>query len=222
MVQRNPHLLHLLLPLFGGMAASATTAKTKKPHILMILMDDLGHAELGFHRPSGWKEVVTPEIDQLVRTGAQLDRFYVHKFCSPTRCAIQTGRAPIHVNVINAAPEVHNASDPVAGFAGIPRNMTGIAEIMRSAGYSTHYAGKWDTGMATADHTPAGRGYDSSLFYFHHANDYWTFRDGSSCQPDESSAILGKSGTIDLWNHPPYSQPVASPSMTVPRTASGR
>ena len=63
-------------------------------------------------------------------------RAQVHKFCSPTRCAIQTGRAPIHVNVINAAPEVHNASDPISGFAGIPRNMTGVAEVLRRAGYS--------------------------------------------------------------------------------------
>ena len=27
--------------------------------------------------------------------------------------------------------------------------------------------------MATPDHTPVGRGYDSSLHYFHHENDYW-------------------------------------------------
>lgn len=31
-----------------------------------------------------------------------------------------------------------------------------------------------DAGMATPDHTPEGRGYDTSLGYFHHANDYWT------------------------------------------------
>jgi hypothetical protein len=28
--------------------------------------------------------------------------------------------------------------------------------------------------MATVDHTPKGRGYDTSFGYFHHANDYWT------------------------------------------------
>lgn len=28
--------------------------------------------------------------------------------------------------------------------------------------------------MATVDHTPRGRGFDSSLGYFHHANDYYT------------------------------------------------
>ena len=96
-------------------AVHIAEAAKPKPNILMILVDDLGHAELGYHRPAGYKEVITPNIDQLVSQGAALDRFYVHKFCSPTRCAIQTGRAPIHVNVINAAPEVYNASDPVSG-----------------------------------------------------------------------------------------------------------
>ena len=32
-----------------------------------------------------------------------------------------------------------------------------------------------DVGMATPDHTPGGRGYDSSLSYFYHTNDYWNF-----------------------------------------------
>jgi hypothetical protein len=35
---------------------------------------------------------------------------------------------------------------------------------------ATHYTGKWDCGMATEAHTPRGRGYDTSLFYFHHDN----------------------------------------------------
>jgi hypothetical protein len=41
---------------------------------------------------------------------------------------------------------------------------------MRAASYSTHMVGKWDTGMATPQHTPAGRGYDTTMIYFHHAN----------------------------------------------------
>ena len=37
-------------------------------------------------------------------------------------------------------------------------NMTGLAEKMKMAGYKTHFAGKWDAGMATPAHTPHGRG----------------------------------------------------------------
>ena len=62
--------------------------------------------------------------------------------------------------------------------------MTGVAQKLRSAGYRTVFTGKWDAGMATPTHTPAGRGYDSSLNYFHHANDYWSQSDpmGGGCK----------------------------------------
>jgi len=165
--------------LAAAFACAAAFGPAKKPHVLFILVDDLGHAELGYNRATADKEVVTPSINQLVQDGVKLDRHYVHKFCSPTRCAIQSGRAPIHVNVINAAPEVSNPADPVGGYAGIPRNMTGIAEVLKRAGYATHFAGKWDVGMATNEHTPVGRGYDTTLNYYHHTSDYYTFRYGA-------------------------------------------
>lgn len=50
---------------------------------------------------------------------------------------------------------------------------------------------------------------------FHHSNDYWTFRDGASCKPDEGVA-LGMGGTIDLWNDPPYSVPAHMPPIGRP------
>ena len=66
----------------------------------------------------------------------------VYKYCSPTRSALQSGRNPYHVNPLNAAPVIANLSDPVSGFAAIPRNMTGIATKMSAAGYKTHSFGK--------------------------------------------------------------------------------
>ena len=38
---------------------------------------------------------------------------------------------------------VHNPDDPVSGFAGIPRNMTGVAAVLKKAGYRAHQIGKW-------------------------------------------------------------------------------
>jgi arylsulfatase B len=90
------------------------------------------------------QETVTPNIDALVAEGVRMEQYYVHKYCSPTRSTIQSGRLPIHVNVLNADANVHNPADPVSGFAAVPRNMTGIASKLRQAGYATHMAGKWD------------------------------------------------------------------------------
>jgi arylsulfatase A-like enzyme len=95
------------------------------------------------HRPAGFREVQTPTMDGLVKQGIELDRAYAYKFCSPTRSALQSGRLPVHVNTMNLLPNVNNPLDPVSGFAGIPRNMTGIAAKLREVGYRTHQVGKW-------------------------------------------------------------------------------
>jgi arylsulfatase I/J len=164
------------LLLVSSIASQTLAAESTKPHILYILLDDYGWADAGWHRPDGYTDVVTPRMNELTTDGVVLDRHYVYQFCSPTRSAVQSGRNPIHVNGINCDPSWSNRDDPVSGYAGIPVNMTGIAQHMKAGGYQTHMAGKWDVGMATEFHTPKARGYDTSLFYYHHANDYFSFR----------------------------------------------
>ena len=80
-------------------------------------------------------------MDSLVKQGIELDQNYVFKYCSPTRCSLQTGRNPVHVNVMNLDPVNVNTDDPVGGFSAAPPNMTGIAAVMKGAGYSTAFAG---------------------------------------------------------------------------------
>ena len=159
----------LLLVLVSLLAGSA-------PHIVLVLADDFGWHNAGFHPDSvPSDEIQTTNLNQLAKEGVVLDRHYSYKICSPSRCSIQTGRLPVHVNVVNTAPEVFNRHDVVSGFAGIPRNMTGIATRLQEAGYRTHMSGKWDVGMATYEHTPLGRGYQSWIGYYHHANSYWNY-----------------------------------------------
>jgi arylsulfatase I/J len=142
------------------------------------------------HRNEKFPETITPNMDQLVANGVLFNQFYTHKYCAPSRCSLQTGRLPIHVNVVNAGLSTANLADPISGMSGIPRDMTGIATKLKSAGYATHMVGKWDAGMATRSHIPHGRGYDTSLVYFGHENDYWTMH-GKKC---------GNNSIVDLWN----------------------
>ena len=69
--------------------------------------------------------------------------------------------------------------------------MTGLGTKMKLGGYATHQVGKWGVGMATPDHTPTGRGFESSLGYFQHSNNYY-------------SEIMGtcdnKTGIVDFWD----------------------
>lgn len=171
---------------------SSATTRTQ-PHILFILVDDLGWGDVGYNRrqkvnndaspdETTWspppRDVQTPNIDRLATTeGMILNRHYVHFSCTGTRVALQSGRLPVHVQTSLKNPEEPDA--------GMPRNMTGFAEHLQrsgrnadggsgNGGYRTHYVGKWDVGMATPKHTPYGRGYHTSLHYFEHKNDYWT------------------------------------------------
>jgi len=164
----------------AGLAAVTATP----PHIFFILVDDLGYGDVGFNRAVANPEIVSPNLDKLVSSGIHLTRHYVHFSCTPTRSSVQTGRLPVHVNI--------GLGDPCDDNTGIPQNMTGIAEHLKRAGYSTHFAGKWDAGMVTPKHTPQGRGYDTSLHYFSHKNDYWSQANMQTCCESDQTII-------DFW-----------------------
>lgn len=101
-------------------------------------------SDIGFHAKtqSNANEILTPTFDSLAAEGVLLDRHYVFRFCSPTRSALLTGRNPIHVNVLNSDLAAANTSDPISGFAGLPRNISTVAEKLASVGYQTVQAGK--------------------------------------------------------------------------------
>jgi hypothetical protein len=99
--------------------------------------------------------------------------------------------------------------------------MTGMAVHMKAAGWATAAVGKWDAGMATPDHTPEGRGYDQSLIYFHHANDYWQYTTGScpsASDMGDSNGVSNDGGRRSLTpqerqelNLPPLTAAAADP-----------
>ena len=125
---------------------SLSLAASIPPHIIYLVIDDYGWANFAPHRANftkGNEEFPTPNLAALANEGMLLDRMYGHKFCGPSRASIQTGRNPIHVSVLDSALDAYNLKDPVSGFMGIPRNMTGIATKLKGANYSSHMVGKW-------------------------------------------------------------------------------
>ena len=126
-------MLFLFLTIFGLI----NVYSYEKPNIFFILVDDLGWGDVNFHRSPPDSEIVTPNMDNLVKNeGLELLRHYVHYVCTPTRSSFQSGRIPYHVQ--------HSLGDPDKPNTGIPRNMTCIANKMKLAGYQTHIVGKWD------------------------------------------------------------------------------
>ena len=161
------------------------------PNIFMVVVDDFGWGDMGYHGaklPSG--ESLTPTLDELVKEGVELNRHYVHMMCTPTRSSFQSGRLPIHV--------ITNLAQPCDASGAIPRNMTGVAAQLKKAGYETHQVGKWDAGMATPHHTPQGRGYDTSLNYFGHANWMYSQREWEGSHNNNTN--FPGPGIVDLWD----------------------
>lgn len=169
-----------MLPVLLAPLAAMGEYQPPRPHVLLLLSDDYGWANFGIHNdgsgPHGKQlqaEISTPHLDRLAKEGVILDRHYAFRICSPSRSSLMSGRLAMHVNWVNTGITDFNPKDPVSGSGGIPRNMTGMASMLKGAGYKTHMIGKWDAGAATPDHTPWGRGFDNFVGYLQHANDYW-------------------------------------------------
>src|SRR4051812_17956781 len=79
----------LLIAVF--ITGSAPAAEAPRPHVVILLADDLGWGDVGWHG----SEIKTPHLDALAAGGAKLEQFYVQPVCSPTRAALLTGRYPM-------------------------------------------------------------------------------------------------------------------------------
>ncbi len=77
--------------LVAGGSFNAPAAEVMRPNIVLILADDLGWADPGFH---GGDARLTPSIDLLAREGTCLTQFYMTPVCATTRAALLTGRYP--------------------------------------------------------------------------------------------------------------------------------
>ena len=87
-----------------AMAMASVSPSAPPPQtIVYFLVDDLGFANVGYNNQPN-AEPLTPTIDALHDSGAELTNYYAYKFCSPTRSSFLSGRLPIHVNQQNHPP----------------------------------------------------------------------------------------------------------------------
>ena len=131
-------------------------AADERPNVLVIVADDLGWNDVGFHGG----DIDTPSLDRLAAEGVELNRFYTTPICSPTRAALMTGRDPIRLGVAYGVimPWDVNGIHPDEHF---------LPESFRAAGYQTAMVGKWHLGHAQMTYHPNNRGFDHSYGHLH-------------------------------------------------------
>ena len=130
------------------------------PNVLLIVLDDVGFAQLGCYG----SDISTPVIDGLAAGGVRLANFHTTALCSPTRACLLTGRNHHR----SGMGRVADLAMGYPGYSGIPPRENGfLSEILRARGYATYAVGKWhltpddETHMAAPRWTwPLGRGFD--------------------------------------------------------------
>lgn len=133
---------------------SASLQAKDRPNVIIMVADDLGWADVGFHGG----DIDTPSLDQLAAQGMQLNRFYTTPICSPTRAALMTGRDPIRLGVAYATIMAWDNT-------GIHPDEHFMPQSFLSAGYQTAMVGKWHLGHAQQTYHPNNRGFEH--FYGH-------------------------------------------------------
>lgn len=139
----------------------ASHDKEQRPNILLINIDDLGWADLGFQ---GSDYFETPNLDGLSKKGMIFTNGYASAAnCAPSRAGLMTGQwAQRHKIYTVGNSDRGKAKDrkliPTKNTVTLPNSFEIIPEILQKNGYKTCHAGKWHL---TDD--PINNGFDVNI-----------------------------------------------------------
>lgn len=180
-----------LLLLLAAFCQNAMADSGKRPNIIVIMSDDMGYSDIGCYGG----EISTPNLDGLAADGLRYTHFYNTGRCCPTRASLLTG---LYAHQAGIGQMTNDSGQP--GYRGdLSRNAVTIAEVLKTAGYSTYMSGKWHvtkhlTPKSESDkyNWPLQRGFDNfygtiigagSLF------DPWTLTRGNKAITPENDAL---------------------------------
>jgi len=162
----------------------AMARNDRKPNVIVILSDDAGYADFGYH---GCPDIPTPRIDELARDGVVCSQAYVTaSVCCPSRAGLMTGRYQQRFG-----HECNGPGAPQPGYTteqmGLDVNEKTLGGVMSEQGYTTMAIGKWHLGSQPQFH-PLKRGFDRfygflggsrSYFPLEKTRDHQVIRDGN-------------------------------------------
>ncbi|MHB1778102.1 MAG: arylsulfatase [Acidimicrobiales bacterium] len=132
-------------------AEPSPAVEGRRPNIIFVLTDDQGYGDLSCH---GNPILKTPNIDRLHDESVRFTDFHVSPTCSPSRSALMTGRHEFKNGVTHTILERER----------LTLKATTIAQVLKSAGYTTGIFGKWHLGDEP-DHWPDKRGFEEMFIH---------------------------------------------------------
>lgn len=159
--QSSARLLWLAVSLLFAFDIHAAEKAKRPPNIIFILADDLGYGDLGCY---GQKRIRTPHLDKLAADGIRFTQAYAGStVCAPSRSCLMTGQHTGHTRIRG------NALVPLR-----PEDQT-VAELLKTAGYTTGLVGKWGLGEPDTTGIPNRQGFDYFFGYLNqtHAHNYY-------------------------------------------------
>lgn len=134
-----------LVPLAATRAADAPKPAAK-PNIILVMPDDVGY---GDYACLGNPVMRTPSVDAFKKESLLFTQFHVSPTCAPTRSALMSGRHEFKNGVTHTVRERERMS--LDTFT--------LAQMLKTAGYTTGIFGKWHLGDEAACQ-PEKRGFD--------------------------------------------------------------
>lgn len=127
--------MYRLLTILVSVAFALNLNAAKKPNVVVILCDDLGYECLNCYGGTSYK---TPNLDKLAASGIRFRNAYATPLCSPSRVELMTGRYGFRTGWVNL---IGRGDDAMEYFD--PTKEKTFGHVMKSAGYATAIAGKW-------------------------------------------------------------------------------
>jgi arylsulfatase A-like enzyme len=167
---------------FISLCTPAYTQGTK-PNIVVILADDLGNADLGYHG----SDIKTPNIDKLANAGVRLESFYGMPVCTPARAELMTGRYAMRYGLQTLVIFPSHTY-------GLPTDELTLPQALKDVGYQTAMVGKWHLGHADRKFWPQNRGFDHFYGNLVGEVDYFTKERGGLVDWQRDGKFLKEDG----------------------------
>ncbi|MGM0489318.1 MAG: arylsulfatase B [Planctomycetota bacterium] len=177
-------LLSVLVLFLSAVDVSRADVAGSQPNIVLLLVDDLGWADPGFH---GGNADLTPHMDRLAAQSVRCTQFYMHAVCAPARAALMTGRYPFrnwmdwrsedfgkpsYLQMLDLSLARNEDGEPTRMIHALDANERTVAEALGEAGYFTALVGKWHLGEWLTEHLPMAQGFRHQYGHYGWGIDY--------------------------------------------------